>query len=228
MNKKEYTCTAESILGVDCKISITIPESHAVLEEPYFPRYLILDDCVSPLSAESYEELKRNSAFSRIGIYQIKTTRVWPSGLRQIGNFFDKKRALLRIKDKTSIETLSKYIYEEYDKRVKYRNQDMWLYTANPIDRHIGKIGPFIFDRIPENTNKNTFDFIRCDVSIMGVEDKYIFCKENYKEIIGRVLDKLESSQSFKKYHVPTNILRVSRATVLKDGDLAILFEIKS
>lgn len=232
---KTYRFATYSKKGAECTIELIIPES-CIIEDVYYLTYgscfivngeEIRRSSTDYLTALAVSEIKEKP-YTSINLDKVKAYRYWPSGAKQTAWFEDKRYGFDRLKDVDSIENLGSLIFKGYDKRVAYTTQDKWLYSPDPMDRFIGRISPFIFDRVPENTNKNTFDFIRCDVSIMGVENHHEFCQKNYKKIVKKVLTKLEQTKRFQRYGVPVNILKLSKATVLKDGDLALLFEIKS
>lgn len=210
---------------VKCTIEMKVPEEGAVRKFGcYGQTYVLGEDGIERCKFEDVIDKYVIEPFDA-----VKACRIWPSDLRQRAYIQDIEHAFSRLDDTDTYENLAKYIFEYYDYRVSYAygSQDNWRYSDDPFDRYIGKIGKFKFDREVGNTNRNTFDFIRCDVSIMAVDDHYDFCKKNYKTIVTKVLHKLETNKQFLRYGVPINVLRVSNATVLKDGDLALLFELK-
>lgn len=85
-------------------------------------------------------------------------------------------------------------------------------------------------DRIPENTNKNTFDYIHVEVRLSGTipqETRLYLCKK-YARVIGQhVLIVIEESPRFQKFGVPSNILKLEKATLGRDATLYMTMGIK-
>ena len=122
-----------------------------------------------------------------------------------------------------------------------YKDVERYLNTVKPAEpgtRKVSGLDRFIcrfyrpeFHRLPENTQKNTFDFIIMEVSVLSEEaipnrDEYL--RQNIQEISMRVTKKLESNRSFTKYGVPVNFLKITEATLNKrTGILRIQFELK-
>ena len=75
-----------------------------------------------------------------------------------------------------------------------------WMCSTDLVDRHIGKIQNIYTYRTPENPNEKTFDFIKAETCILGIEDKIGFVKEHKKGICQKVLSKIEGSREFKRY----------------------------
>lgn len=119
-------------------------------------------------------------------------------------------------------ERLCKYFS---DKNLDLTNKYIW--SLDPLDRHLGKIKKPLIYRAPENYDKNTFDFIDFDVPIIGIEDKLSFAKKYQKDICKRMLAVLDNTAAFRKYNVPKNVLRLSRYDVTRSGRIRALFELK-
>lgn len=85
-------------------------------------------------------------------------------------------------------------------------------------------------ERIPENFNKNTFDYIQVEVRLsvlLPMETKKTLCKKYIKSIGKHVLTVLSESSKFLKFGVPTNILKVEKATLGRDATLYITLGVK-
>lgn len=97
------------------------------------------------------------------------------------------------------------------------------------LDRFITKIEIPRFERVPENSNKNTFDFIYIDINIVTTweEDRIQYIKNNMKKIYKKVIEKLENCKAFNKYGVPTNFLKISRITLKSNSVLQFVLELK-
>ena len=99
------------------------------------------------------------------------------------------------------------------------------------FERLIGEIDTPNFERVPENKNKSTFDFIRIFVSINDIYDDRVLTKEAVRkyqpQITSVVLQRLEKNKQFQKYGVPVNFLKLSRLTLTHQNMLEYLFELK-
>lgn len=85
-------------------------------------------------------------------------------------------------------------------------------------------------DRIPENLNKNTFDYIQIEVGLsmlLPMETKKALCKKYIKAIGKHVLIVLSENVRFQKFGIPTNILKVERATIGMDSILYMTLGVK-
>ena len=86
------------------------------------------------------------------------------------------------------------------------------------------------FDRIPENSNKNSFDYIQIEVLLSGTiphETKKFLCRKYLRAIGRHVLMVLEESRRFQRFSVPVNILKAEKATLGLDSTLYITLGIK-
>lgn len=101
-----------------------------------------------------------------------------------------------------------------------------------PIDQLIQSIAPPIYERVPENRDKTTFDRIRITVGL----PRYRFnswaalqteVKKYQREIYRRVLHKLETDRQFKSFGVPINFLKLSNIMLLRDFSMEFIFELK-
>lgn len=130
------------------------------------------------------------------------------------------KKAISKLKVGDSIETFEKIIDEtKIEKREK----------PSGVDRFITKVEKPVFERVPENKNKKTFDFIRIDVGVLyDFEGKMKYIRKNYEEICNIVLKKIEESKVFKSYGIPINFLKLGNVTFIKSMNIIqFLFEIK-
>ena len=102
----------------------------------------------------------------------------------------------------------------------------------SPLDQLIQYINPPVYERIPGNDNIKTFDRIRITVGL----PRYQFnswealqseVKKYQHEIYQRVIQRLETDRSFKRYGVPINFLEISDVTLLRDFSLEFIFEPK-
>lgn len=101
-----------------------------------------------------------------------------------------------------------------------------------PIVRLVQSIASPIYERVPENKNKATFDYIHITVGLPryhfnsweALQDEV---KKHQHEIYRQVIQKLEMDRQFKKYGVPANFLKVSDVILLRDFSLKFIFELK-
>ena len=87
------------------------------------------------------------------------------------------------------------------------------------------------FRRMPENENKETFDYIVVTIHFANPEflrERDQFIKENARCFYKMAVNKIESDYEFAKFGVPTNFLRLSKATLVSRKDyLELIFELK-
>lgn len=76
------------------------------------------------------------------------------------------------------------------------------------------------------NTNKNTFDFVRVEMSIRSTYQSVEKLRSHKKELIQKALDKIDSYKPYQKYGVPVKYLHLYRMTLLRCGDLILDFEV--
>lgn len=100
------------------------------------------------------------------------------------------------------------------------------------IDRLIQHIYPPEYERVPENTNENTFDRIRVSVGLprfmfQNWDELRAAVRENRKEIDSRVLQRIENDRQFQKYKVPINIIKLSEVLLRKNYSIEYIFELK-
>lgn len=136
-------------------------------------------------------------------------------------------------------ESPNVYLFKSVVKKMK--EGDTWEHFVslceeaqfNPkFERLLSKIEPPVFERIPENKKKNTFDFIRIEVRINNIyENRDLTMKaiRKYKpQIFDRVLSHLENNRSFQKYGVPINFLKLTNLMFTQQDILIFIFELKT
>lgn len=100
------------------------------------------------------------------------------------------------------------------------------------IDRLAQYISPPIYERVPENQDEATFDYIRMTVGLpryrfnswKALQDEV---EKHQREIYRKVLQKLESDRQFKSYGVPINFLKLTDAILRRDFAIEFIFELK-
>ena len=102
----------------------------------------------------------------------------------------------------------------------------------SPLDQLIQYIARPVYERVPGNDNVKTFDRIRMTVGL----PRYQFnswealqseVKKYQHEIYQRVIQRMETNRSFKRYGVPINFLEISNVTLLRAFSLEFIFELK-
>lgn len=102
----------------------------------------------------------------------------------------------------------------------------------SPVDRLVQYIAPPIFERVPENEDKATFDYIRMTVGLPRYQfDSWNALQDEVQkyqhEIYARVIQKLKEDRQFKSYGVPIGFLKMSDALLLRDFSLEFILELK-
>ena len=101
------------------------------------------------------------------------------------------------------------------------------------IDRLVQSIEKPSYEREPWNQNKKTFDRIRVTVNL----PRYMFgtwdelkqaVKDNRQEINKKVLTKIETDRSYKKFGLPVNVLQLSDVVLCRNYTLEYIFELKA
>lgn len=100
------------------------------------------------------------------------------------------------------------------------------------IDRLVQYISPPIYERVPENQDEATFDYIRMTVGLpryrfnswKALQDEV---EKHRREIYRKVLQKLESDRQFKSCGVPINFLKLTDAILRRDFAIEFIFELK-
>lgn len=128
--------------------------------------------------------------------------------------------SITKLKVGDTIDTFFNYIEETKENRIP---------LPTGIDRFITRIEPPAIEREFGNTDKNTFDFIYVDVCIIKSwdTDKKEYIQANIKEIKRRVVEKIETSNRFKRYGIPVNFLKLTSITLTRDDVLHFIFELK-
>ena len=84
---------------------------------------------------------------------------------------------------------------------------------------------------IPENQNKNTlFDYVYVTVNVVSewYTDRKSYINSHSREIKKMVLERIETDKKFKKYGLPINFLKLSRAIFSpRKSSIQFLFELK-
>ena len=101
-----------------------------------------------------------------------------------------------------------------------------------PVDRLVQSISAPVYERVPENTNEATFDYIRMTVGLPRYQfDSWETLQDEVKkyqpEIYQRVIQTLENDRQFKRYGVPINFLNLSDVIFLRDFSMEFIFELK-
>lgn len=127
-----------------------------------------------------------------------------------------------KLKKGSTIEDLKIYVDDDSDtpnKRRKLNDYELFVhYIYQP------KVC-----REPENTNRNTFDYIKVEVSLVGPY------RESNRELIHKYLSRInrevigvvENSIRFQKYGLPVNILKISDIVWRRDNILEYTLELK-
>ena len=97
------------------------------------------------------------------------------------------------------------------------------------LDAFITKIERPIFQRMPENDNIKTFDYIKVLVNYTSNwdEDRIAYIKKNLKSINKMVVDYLKNNRQFQKYGIPIGTLYISKVLNRMDSTLEYVFEFK-
>ena len=149
------------------------------------------------------------------------------------GNEEALKHAVSRIEAGWTYEMLAEQLKESQEHYIKIRklhDEGKQLHEAPVgIDAFLTHYESPIFERVPENTNQNTFDFIKVRVSYSSQwqGDKNAYIKENIKGITRRVVDHLKGYKRFQKYEVPVNMLTLAKVLNRMDSTLEFVFELK-
>lgn len=104
--------------------------------------------------------------------------------------------------------------------------------SHSPLDLLVTKVYPASFERVPENDDNKTFDFIRVYVNLSHTvydswEQLKLGVQENKKAIDSMVIEKVVSDRRFKRFGIPFSALRLSSITLTKGYFLEYVFELK-
>lgn len=101
----------------------------------------------------------------------------------------------------------------------------------NDLERFITTIEKPDYVCIPENPNKDTsFDYVYVNVNVVSRwdTDRAEYIKKNSKEISKKALERIETDRKFKKYGIPINFLKLSKAIFSANLSLIqFLFELR-
>lgn len=102
----------------------------------------------------------------------------------------------------------------------------------SPIDKLVQHIDPPIYERVPENNNEATFDYIRVIVGLPRFQfNSWKTLQNNVKKyrqkIYQQVIQKIKNDPRFKKYGVPITSIKLSNAILLKNFSIEFIFEPK-
>lgn len=90
------------------------------------------------------------------------------------------------------------------------------------------KIGRITFARTPENTNKNTFDFITIEVPLcVPKEERKAYLDAVRSRIHKSAMEKLQNNKTFLRYNVSINYLRMYQSIITADGIYVMKLELK-
>ena len=90
------------------------------------------------------------------------------------------------------------------------------------------KIGRITFARTPENTNKNTFDFITIEVPLCVPKDeRKAYLDATRSRIHKSAMEKLQTNKAFLRYNVSINYLRMYQSIITADGVYVMKLELK-
>ena len=84
-----------------------------------------------------------------------------------------------------------------------------------------------IIIRLPENTNRKTFDMIKVEMYFKERENTFDIIKRNKKEVLEKAIQKIKDYRSFKKYGVPVNILRFEGFQTVGKSSIMLVFGVK-
>lgn len=134
--------------------------------------------------------------------------------------------------DWTTILRYEPSLKERHDKKrpKKYISERVFGKYNEEYERLVHRVKIKAIDRMPENPNKNTFDYIQVEVLLSGTlpqEKLRYLCKKHAKAIGRHVVMVIEESPRFQKFDVPVNILKIEKATLGQDSTLYITMGIK-
>ena len=166
--------------------------------------------------------------------YEGKEAKVNEELMADVFNFFTTTSAqfklvrqiIAKLEIGDTIKTLNdKVVQERKRRRDKYKEE----HPDDSFERFITKIDKPVFERATDNLQKETFDFIRVDVSIVTTwhEDRMKYIQKNQHEITKRVIERIQDSKRFQAMGVPINFWKISSITLTRDSILEYLFELK-
>ena len=134
--------------------------------------------------------------------------------------------------DWTTIIRYAPSLKERYERKRPNRkiSEKIFGKIDEEYERLVQRVRIKSIDRIPENYNKRTFDYIQVEVLLSGIlphETKKLLCKRYIRAIGRHVLMVLEENPRFQKFSVPVNILKIEKATLGLDSTLYITLGLK-
>lgn len=98
------------------------------------------------------------------------------------------------------------------------------------VKRFILRISDVRIERERNNSNKDTFDFIRIRISIPTKDTfpgRKDFIKQNMQYIAAVVINHLEGLKRFTRFGIPVTCLAMKNAVITSSSELELLFELK-
>ena len=92
------------------------------------------------------------------------------------------------------------------------------------------RIGTPRISRIPENPNKNTFDFVHLEFGVIQKNtcpNRNEILKKHRYEIIDIASKVIESYKPYQKYGIPVNFLKCTSMSITNTSNIAMIFELK-
>ena len=184
------------------------------------------DECSASYRVTAYPVMSDNCLEVRDTIRDIqekerdgsKTPRPYASVIKDV--------IVPQFKGRTRQDIL-KWLHENPDALFKPRPHPMSAEQRYEWDHGVVlKINRPEIRRETGNTNKNTFDFVRVEMSIRSTYQSVEKLKKCKKDLIQKALDKIDGYKPYQKYGVPVKYLHLYRMTLLQCGDLILDFEV--
>ncbi len=101
----------------------------------------------------------------------------------------------------------------------------------SPLARLVQYIHLPTFERVPENQDETTFDYIRVTVGLPRYKfDSWEALQDEVKkyqgEISQQVVQKIENDRQFKRYGVPVNFLKLRDVILRRDVSIEFIYEL--
>ncbi len=101
----------------------------------------------------------------------------------------------------------------------------------SPLERLVTRVGPASYERVPENENPKTVDFIRVQANLSHTfyatwEDLRQGVEQHRQEIDHLVTEKIENDPGFQKFGIPLNAFRLSDRILSRSYFLEYIFEL--
>ena len=169
---------------------------------------------------------------------------------KQLGDFIPDWRAvhnaaIVALRTETDdIDALFVSLYNELivSGLQEFRNKYKQVYTTaterildikdipEEVKRFILRISDVRIERERNNSNKDTFDFIRIRISIPTKDTfpgRKDFIKQNMQYIAAVVINYLEGLKRFTRFGIPVTCLALKIAVITSSSELELLFELK-